>query len=212
MRPSHAINFRYPRHLGCVQQPGIDRTVLTARRAHHDFPTACHFRQRHRHQRSGDQRRGAAGNVHPNTPERIKFLPHSRALRVTARPTLAQTLLVEPADVMMRKANGSLEFAVDLTGRLGNLCVADLQCLSCKFRAIKFLGKLQQRRVALGCHTLDNVARVSLDLGIKKARGRAQAIELVLKAGIGMAQFVHQRRSETDEEANVKRHPLALTD
>jgi len=27
-----------------------------------------------------------------------------------------------------------------------------------------------------------------------------------------MAQFVHQRRSETDEEANVKRHPLALTD
>jgi len=73
-------------------------------------------------------------------------------------------------------------------------------------------GKLSgTARGAQGRHRNDG-ARGGLDLGIKQARGRAQSIELLLKAGIGMAQFVHQRRSETDEGANVKRHPLALTD
>ena len=73
-------------------------------------------------------------------------------------------------------------------------------------------GKLSgTARGAQGRHRNDG-ARGGLDLGIKQARGRAQSIELLLKAGIGMAQFIHQRRSETDEGANVKRHPLALTD
>ena len=103
LRPAGPVNLRCASCPRRVQQGGVDRAVLPAGRADDDLRTAGHLRQRHRHQRRGNQRRCSAGNVNPDSTERVKFLTDPGALRVLRPPVFAQGFSAEAPDVLPRR-------------------------------------------------------------------------------------------------------------
>ena len=112
VRAAHPINLGGTGHFGRVQQAGINRAILAAGRAHYNLPTTGDLGERHGHQRRTHQRRRAAWDVHAHAPERIKLLPHLRALRITAVPAFAQALFMKLANVPVGKPNGALQLGL----------------------------------------------------------------------------------------------------
>ena len=209
---AYPINLGGTGHFGRVQQAGIYRAILAAGRAHYNLPTTGDLGKRHGHQRRTHQRRRATRDVHAHAPERIKLLPHLRALRITAVPAFAQALFMKLANVPVGKPNGALQLGIDCLPGRGQLALAHAQRLGRELGAVKFLGEFNQRSIALGGHPFHNRTRARLDFRIKQTRGRAQAVELAGVAGISMSERVHGPRSEAEARAKVKKHPLALTD
>ena len=99
LRAADAVNLRRPRRARREQNCRIDGAVPATRRGHHDFLAARDFGERDGHQRRGDERRGAAGNVDADACERVKLFTNTGAVGIFRLPVFTQRFFGEAGDI-----------------------------------------------------------------------------------------------------------------
>ena len=192
---AHAIDLCGSGLLDREQERGIDAAVLAARSADDDLGTASDLGQRDGHERGGDERSRAAGDVDAYALKRIELLPDRSAVAVLCGPCFAEALAGEDGDVLRRFGHRCPQGFVGLEGggeqfggRHGKPGGVG------QLGSIELGSELKQRRVSVFLHGMDDGAGAILDGGIKQAGGRADRGDPIGKAAVVEPENLHAPR------------------
>ena len=192
LRAAGLVHLGRPRELERAEQGGGDAARRIRRRGDDDLGHARRRRQRTRHDRRGNQRRGAARHVDAHPGEGGKAFAHLHALPVVHGPVVPQAFQGEGAHVLVRLGQRPLDARLRRAGRRGELRRGNAQSARRQARAAETLGQCEDGLVAAGAHLGNDVRHGLLDLG--GGRGAAvQGGELFGEIGVLVAKGPHRR-------------------
>ena len=163
-----SINLGRSSKIGGEEECRIEGSILATGGADHDLWTPSHLGQSDGHERRGHQRRGAAGNVHPDPLEGLEHFAHLGAVGVLGRPIPAAGALGEGGDVLGRFGHGGPQIRPGHERGLHPFGLSHRNLFRPQGGTVETLGELDQGRVSAGTDRLDDGARAFLNDGVKE--------------------------------------------
>ena len=131
-----------------VEKSRVDFSIRAAGSRRENFRDTSRLGEARRHQRGGNQRCLAAGDVNADAVEGRETLAHGRAFGVFPGPILAHAFPREGMDVAQAAADGFFGGGRDGGFRIGEFLFAHKKLLFGKLGAIEAMRQLHQRVIA----------------------------------------------------------------